>query len=327
MKSKPRVTVITVFWNAERFISEAVESVLAQSYSEWELLLVDDGSTDGSTAIALEYASNHPQRVRYLTHAGKENRGISASQNLAIRNSRGEYIAFLDADDVWMPEKLEQQVGLLDCHPEAGMLYGQTFYWYSWTGNPADASRDLIIEPGLRPGKLVRPPSLLVRFLEGEIPIPCPSDVMVRRAAVLEVGGFEESFKRIFTDQVLYAKLCLRRPALISNQRLSRYRKHPGSAVSVVKKLGQLRSARLAYLNWLESYLDDHGVDNREIRAALRKAKWKALYPGLFRFQAHVKYRALIAKEAFRATARQTVPAPLKRAIRGQQAARAGRSR
>ena len=104
MTSKPLVTVITIFLNAERFIDEAITSVLEQSYREWELLLVDDGSSDGSTTIALEYEHKYPNNVRYLKHDGNKNCGISASQNLGISNAKGEYIAFLDADDVWLPE-------------------------------------------------------------------------------------------------------------------------------------------------------------------------------------------------------------------------------
>src|SRR5262245_21147944 len=99
------VSVIISFLNAERFIQEAIESVFAQGYEHWELLLVDDGSTDESTAIARRYTAQHPERVRYLEHAGHQNRGLSASRNLGIRHAQGEYIAFLDADDVWLPHR------------------------------------------------------------------------------------------------------------------------------------------------------------------------------------------------------------------------------
>jgi glycosyltransferase involved in cell wall biosynthesis len=318
MNINPPVTVITIFFNAERFLEETIISVLEQSYGEWELLLVDDGSTDGSKAIALQYAQRYPDKVRYLKHAANENRGISASQNLGIANASGEYIAFLDADDVWLPEKLEQQVAILDSHPEAVMLYGQTHYWHSWTGDPKDEKRDLIIEPGVQPNTLVGPPSLLVRFLREEIPIPCPSDVLVRRHEITEVGGFEESFRRIFTDQVLYAKLCLKWPIYVSGQRWSRYRKHADSAVSVVKKNGQLRTSRLVYLTWLERYLDDQGIEDKDVRRALRSAKWKCRLPEVFRLQRHLKYRALLIKESLRAMLRRTLPAPLHRVLRGQ---------
>ena len=319
MKSKPLVTVITIFLNAEKFIEEAIDSVLAQSYGEWELLLVDDGSTDGSTQTALRYAKQHPGKVRYLQHVGHDNRGISASQNLGIKEAKGEYIAFLDADDVWVPKKLEEQVSILDTHPEAAMVYGRTQYWYSWTGEAADSGRDLLIDPGVPPDSMVSPPGLLVRLLRQELPVPCPSDIMVRRKAVLDIGGFEESFQRIFTDQVFYAKLCLKWPVFVAARSWFKYRKHPGSAVSVVKQRGEMQSARLIYLNWLEGYLDDQGIEDREVRRALRSARRKCLYPKFYRLASHVKYRALITRELLRSIARQTLPAPAVRLLRAQR--------
>src|ERR671932_218944 len=119
MSSKPSVSVITIFLDAEKFIREAVESVLGQTYKDWELLLVDDGSTDGSTQIALEYTEQYPGKIRYLEHPGHQNRGMSASRNLGLSHSEGRYVAFLDADDVWVAHKLEQQVTILGSQPEA----------------------------------------------------------------------------------------------------------------------------------------------------------------------------------------------------------------
>ena len=123
---EPLVSAITIFLDAETFLREAIESVLAQTYANWELLLVDDGSTDGSTEIALGYARLYPQRIRYLEHEGHRNRGMSASRNLGIPHARGEYIALLDADDVWLPLKLERQVAILESDPESAMVYGAT---------------------------------------------------------------------------------------------------------------------------------------------------------------------------------------------------------
>src|SRR5438876_6978821 len=143
MSSKPLVSVIVIFFNAEEFIQEAIQSVFAQTYASWELLLVDDGSTDGSFAIA-QRCAKASGKVRYLEHAGHENRGMSVSRNLGIANATGEYIAFLDADDVWLPHKLEQQVAALESQPEVGMIYGPAQWWYSWSGNPEDLQRDYI---------------------------------------------------------------------------------------------------------------------------------------------------------------------------------------
>src|ERR1700712_5663869 len=119
-----RVTAIIIFLNGEKFIAEAIESVLAQSYTDWELMLCDDGSTDGATAIAKQYAEKFPGKIRYLEHPGHENRGMSASRMLGGRNSTGEFVTWLDADDVWTPNKLQRQVEILDANPQAAMVYG-----------------------------------------------------------------------------------------------------------------------------------------------------------------------------------------------------------
>ena len=316
MNQEPLVTVITVFLNAERFIEEAISSVFAQDYRNWELVLVDDGSTDGSTEIALRYARRYSSRVRYMEHTGHKNRGISASQNLAVSAAKGEFIAFLDSDDVWLREKLEQQVAVLLSQPEAMMVYGKTQYWYSWNTNALDEKPDLILEPGVEPNSLLRPPTLFVRLLREEIPIPCPSDVMIRRIAASDCGAFEESFRCIFTDQVLYAKLSLKWPVIVSDQNWFKYRKHSDSAVATVKKNGEMRSARLLYLKWLSNYVADQGITDTRVRRAIANAKLRARFPGLLRLRPHIKYRALLIKEYMRASARRILPGTLYRLLR-----------
>src|SRR5262245_17309516 len=165
MRSKPLVSVIIIFLNTDRFIQESIESVFAQTYDGWELLLVDDGSSDASSAIAHGYAEQHPHKVRYLEHAGHQNRGMSASRNLGIRHATGEYIALVDADDVWLSHTLEQQVAILESHPTAAMVYGPLQWWYSWTANPEDRQRDYVEKLGVPPNTLIEPPTLLSRFL------------------------------------------------------------------------------------------------------------------------------------------------------------------
>jgi hypothetical protein len=228
---------------------------------------------------------------------------------------------------VWLPEKLTEQAAILDAHPEAAMVYGRTQYWHSWTGKPEDAGRDLMIEPGAQLDSLIRSPALLVGFLRQEIPVPCPSDIMIRRDKAIEAGGFEESFRRIFTDQAFYAKVCLRWPAFVAGQNWFRYRKHTGSAVEAAKKSGQLQSARLGYLDWLAGYMNEQGIENREVRRAINYARRKLLHPKLFRLREHTKYRALIARQILKSMARQTMPAFAHRWLRAQRQQRAGQSR
>jgi glycosyltransferase involved in cell wall biosynthesis len=265
--SKPRVSAIIIFWNEQRFLPEAVDSVLAQTFADWELLLVDDGSTDQSTAVALQYMEHHPGKVRYLEHAGHRNRGMSATRNLGIRHARGEYIAFLDADDVWLPHTLEEQVTILESHPQAALVYGPIQRWYSWTGKPEDIGRDSLRELGVRPDTLVTPPIQFILLLQDK---GMPSGIMVRREAIQRVGGFEEVFRGMYEDNAFLAKICLREPVFASGRCWYRYRKHSGSACSVAVNTGQYRSARLAFLTWIEDYLSKERVTNKEICRALQ---------------------------------------------------------
>ena len=268
----PLVSVITIFLNAERYLSEAVTSVLAQDYPHWELLLVDDGSTDAGSAIARRAAERQPGRVRYLEHPGHENRGMSAARNLGLREARGAYVAFLDADDVWLPHKLGRQTALMERMPEAVMSYGATEYWYSWTGDPADQERDRPLTLGVAPDSLVPPPELLLRSLQGMAAPPCPSDMLVRRAVLEGVGGFEESFRGLYEDQVMFAKVSLAGPVFISSERWARYRQHPDSCCSVADRTGVRDAARRRFLEWLERYVAAWSPAGGELRQVVQEA-------------------------------------------------------
>jgi glycosyltransferase involved in cell wall biosynthesis len=281
-----RVSIITPFLNAGPFIAESITSVLAQTYGRWELLLVDDGSTDASTRVALEYAAAHPDRIRYLAHDGRENRGASASRNLAARYARGEYLAYLDADDVYLPDKLQQQVTLLDAHPEVAMVHAATQYWHSWSGRPEDVSRDWTWRKfAAEPNTAIAPPRMLIAFLEDGGTVPCMGSVLVRREAVERVGGWEDSFRNICTDQVFHAKLCLTFPVLIADACWDRYRQHENSSCQTVARAGQSQAAMERYLTWLEKYIRDEGVRDPLVWAAVRKALRPYRRPRLHRVE------------------------------------------
>ena len=306
-----RVSIITPFLNAERFIEESIQSVLAQTYDDWELLLVDDGSTDASTRIALQYAAAHADKVRYLSHEQRQNRGASASRNLAARHARGEYLAFLDADDVYLPRKLEVQVPILDAHAGIAMLYAATEYWYSWSGHGDHAGRDWVWRRyGAKPDTVIEPPRMLVGFLEDSGTVPCMGGVLVRRAAVQSVGGWEESFRRIYTDQVFHAKLCLNFPVMIMDICLDRYRQHEDSSCRMVERAGQLDAAFETYLTWLESYVAAQPIVAPTVRAAVRRALLRLRHPVLYRMQRQaIRYDARLRALASRTIAR-TLPRP-----------------
>lgn len=270
------VSVVVPFFNAANFLEEAIQSVLAQSYRNWELLLVDDGSHDAGSEIARRHAAEHPEAVHYFNHAGHQNRGQSVSRNLGVRHAKGEYIAFLDADDVWFLHKLEEQVAILNAHPEAGMVYGASEYWSSWTGNAEDLQRDCFAKLGVPADTLIGPLVLLTLSLEARAPTPCPSNILLRRKIVEDVGGFEESFQRnrlMYEDQAFLAKVYIHTSVFVSGRYWDRYRQHPDSCVSVVTRAGKKYSAGLFYLKWLSSYLATHGVKDAELWQALRRKR------------------------------------------------------
>jgi glycosyltransferase involved in cell wall biosynthesis len=271
MSRGPLVSVIIPFLNTPRqFLKEAIESVLAQSYGNWEILLVDDGSSADSTTSAREYCTPFSDRMRYLEHEGHRNRGLSASRMLGISEAAGEYIAFLDADDVWLPHKLEQQVALMEIHRDAAILYGNTQYWFSWTGRPEDAKRDFVPRLGVRPNTLIAPPALLPLFLRGKAAVPCPSSILIRRRVVEQIGGFEDAFRTMYEDQVFYAKVCLAAPVFVADACWDRYRQHPDSVCAVAEINGRTLSDRQIFLTWLKQYLDDRQVTHPEVWHALR---------------------------------------------------------
>jgi len=325
MSGKSLVSVIIIFLNAEKFIEEAISSVFGQTYDCWELLLVDDGSTDGSTAIARRYAEQYPETVRYLEHPGHQNRGMSATRNLGIRNARGQYIALLDSDDIWLPNKLERQVCILDSHPQAGMVYGRSEYWYSWMGDSGQVGQDYIAELAGEPGRLHMPPELIkLSYPLGIGSTPCPSDLMFRREQVEQIGGFEESFTgkyQMYEDQAFLAKVYLNMPVFVAKECWDRYRQHPDSCVAVVTKAGQYHEVRSYFLNWLSGYLARQRIGDSEVSRALNKALWPYRHPVLHRLRRVGRHPIRPVKRTSKRFAKRVLPAPVRRRLRSLKGA------
>jgi glycosyltransferase involved in cell wall biosynthesis len=283
MSSPPAVSIVLIFFNEQRFLREAVDSVLAQTDTDWELLLVDDGSSDGSPNVAREYARRDPDRIRCLEHPGHENRGMSASRNLGITAARGEFVTFLDADDVWMPTKLERQVALLRAYPAAGLATGRTEYWHGWTGDPADSARDFVQRLNVPLDAVVPPPKMLTAFLQDEL--ASLSDIVVRRSAIDAVGGYEPPFRGLYEDQVFHAKLCLRYPVVTSSHTGYRYRQHPDSCVQVEGRAGRKLDGRRKFFAWLIPYLEAEHAADRELWRIVKRESLPFRHPTLSRLR------------------------------------------
>ncbi len=329
MSRTPTVSAVICFLDAERFLREAIESVWAQTFTDWELLLVDDGSTDGGHEIAQERLSQRPDRMRLLQHPGRENRGISASRNLALREARGLYVAFLDADDVWLPEKLERQVALLDAHPEVAMTYGRMQRWYGWTGNPSDAQRDRWCPIHVPSGTIVRAPELLTLYLQsGGSAVPGICSLLVRREAAMAVGGFDNSFRGIFEDQVFYSRVCLQHAVLVTDDETARYRQHETSCCAGALQRGDYdpffpSAGRGRYLKWLLELLQERRCEDTVLWQALRRALRPYRHPLLAWPWSHLPRWKAKSKQALKELLRRLLPAPVLRWIKARLRRRA----
>jgi glycosyltransferase involved in cell wall biosynthesis len=172
LKTAPHVSVIIPTYNRGWILHEALESVLAQDYTDFELIVVDDGSTDRTPAVLQRYG-------RHLRLLNQKNRGVSAARNRGITAARGNLITFLDSDDLWLPGKLKTQVDFFQNHPEA--LICQT--------------EEIWIRKGVRvnPAKRHRKPSGMIFEPSLHLCLVSPSAVMVRRRLFEQVGMFDES--------------------------------------------------------------------------------------------------------------------------------------
>lgn len=290
------VSVIVSFLNGERFLAEAIESVCAQTYERWELLLIDDGSTDNSASIARGYSARLPDRIFCFQHPGNRHCGLPASRNLGLNKARGLYVALLDADDVWLSHKLEEQVAILEAHPTAALVYGRPTYWHSWSQDPADQGQDDAPELGVKPNSLISGKELLLAsYPLGEAATPCPSDILLRRMALEAVQGFEDCFQgplTLYEDQAFLAKIYLENQVFVADQCWDKYRIHPDSCVATTKKSGHYHEVRKFYFNWLENYLRVRRIEDQGIWRALKRAQLPYRSTGLRRAIEAVKRQA-----------------------------------
>ncbi|MBS9523962.1 glycosyltransferase family 2 protein [Litoribacter alkaliphilus] len=272
---RPLVSVVICFFNEERYLGEAIQSVLNQSYPNLEIILVDDGSTDASRGIVENFMLAHKKKIRLVEHANGENRGLSASRNRGIHFARGEYVAFLDADDVYLPNYVSTQVEKMLNH-KVSYICEATLYW---EGN----DNDQIVYVGA-PSEQVYNPQELNQIL---YPLkthaaPCMCAVMVKRESILRNDGFEESFTGMYEDQVFLSKLYYNEVGYISSSCNNFYRQRKDSMMSTVADRAKYIDIRRKFLYWFKSYLKEKRNENRIISTLLRKAILSIDYPRLY---------------------------------------------
>ncbi|MBB6485564.1 glycosyltransferase family A protein [Rhizobium lusitanum] len=190
LEGGPKVSVIIPTYNRARFIGAALESVLAQTFTDFELVLVDDGSTDETPEVVARYLDD--PRVLYIK---QNNRGRSQARNRALAVARGAYIAFLDSDDSYLPEKLAKQVAYLDSKSDVDMIYTSATC-------VDEAGKPLAVQAynAREEGDIYN----LIAFFQ-PLTITLPT-VMVRRAVMDRVGGFDINMER-FEDTDLWRRI------------------------------------------------------------------------------------------------------------------------
>jgi glycosyltransferase involved in cell wall biosynthesis len=247
----PTVTCIVIVYNGEEFLEEAITSVVRQTSPDWELIVADDGSTDASREIARRHAEVD-SRIRVVTHPDGRNHGTGATRNLGLCASVGDFVGFLDADDVWEATKTEEQLELMARHPEVAMVYGRTLIWHSWE---TTAVEDFYYDLGVRPDRVHLPPVLFRNLLRNVYQTPTTCNALMRRTAVAEVGGFDESFTTMFEDQLFFAKVLLQFPVFVSDRCWARYRQHRTSTSAVSAASDGDLAVQVRYLRRLRRYV------------------------------------------------------------------------
>ena len=202
------ISVVIPMYNAQPFLADTIRSILSQTVTHFELLIVDDGSTDSSLDIARSFAD---PRIRILD--GQINRGQSCAQNRGLREARGEYIAILGADDIALPNRLATQAAFLDSHSDVSLV-GTSYFTLN-----SDGICTQIDVPA-------EPVAVRWRLLFGN-PIAAPA-VMLRRSILAEIGSFDESI-RFGEDWELWGRIAAHGKIAQIAEPLTKYRVHPQS--------------------------------------------------------------------------------------------------
>ncbi len=238
----PSVSVIIPVRNGRAYIEEAITSVLSQSFQDFEIVVINDGSTDGD----YDSLTLTDTRIRVLCLAGC---GVSTARNQGMRMARGELIAFLDADDVWFPGKLQAQVNYMHAHAEVGVVFGGFLKWEAGTGGDFPSASDLMSDcSALTRPEVARSGWLYSKLLMGLL--VGMNTAMVRRSVVNAIGGFNTSLRQA-EDYDFWLKASRVAEMHALDGRVALYRIHPASAMHRLAPdnalINVLRSARLRW--------------------------------------------------------------------------------
>ena len=256
---EPLVSVITPAYNAAPFIGDTVRSVLMQTYRNLEIIVADDGSTDETANIVKALAKEDP-RVKYVHQS---NAGQSAARNAAIAEAKGVYLAFLDADDLFLPSKLKKQVQYLEAHPECGLSYCKIHHFFN------DDPRRPFYFSVPSPSGVLFEELLKTNFIN-------PLSVVLRKELLDRYGAFEPTFRRL-DEQYLWLKLARHGvqfcylPEALANYRIHRTSLSNESVYFKETEAQVLRLLEMMKNDWLApEEVQKYHIDDLEKRARKR---------------------------------------------------------
>lgn len=268
----PNVSVIIPTYNCSQYISEAIESVLNQSFQAFELIIVNDGSTDRTDEVIKKYLDSFPDKIKYIK---QENKGHAAARNTGIKASGGEFIAFLDADDLWLPNKLAAQILVFDKNPDVGLVHTNCYGF----GGPG----------GTYLGRYWMTPEQIQKhsgyiFFEHyfrTIRITT-STVMIRKKCLDEVGLFDENLSRLGSeDRELFLRILWKYHAVYIDKPLGKYRDRSDSSGQNHEKM--IKGQKYVY----EKITKLYKLPNSYKRKALSSVyyEWASAFYESFQFQ------------------------------------------
>ena len=246
-----KFSVVMPLYNAAPYVKEAVQSVLEQSYPNWELIVVDDGSDDGSLDIVNDFAERN-SKIKILTHDGGQNKGVSATRNLAINKSTGSWISLIDADDTWYPDKLKREAQIICLHPEVVLLYSKA----KRNQEKPDPKNNAKLVYGTGENGEIKEPfkKLLPGFFTST------SAVTFKKEVFVKCGGFNENM-RFSEDTLMFHQIMEHGNVYCIDEILGTHRIHDSSAVSNTSLEKRITSRFIVY----EQLLKKVRVENKKL--------------------------------------------------------------
>lgn len=229
-------SVITPVYNCCKYLEEAVYSVINQTFSNWELIIIDDGSTDNSLSLAKSLEAKD-SRIRVLQHSTGTNIGVSASRNLGMKSATGKWIALLDADDIWVKHKLEKEYSVISANDDLVLVYSNAIIFSS--GNKTRKS-NTVYGSGIK-GKVTDP---FRKLIEG-FHIPA-SGLSFRKEILAVTGGFNENI-RFAEDTLLIHQILETGSIYYIDEVLGTFRFHDTSSSKLTADIDKIAARYKVY--------------------------------------------------------------------------------